>query len=93
MCASLGDEIARTLRLYGALGTEDGVGGIYLSGGSAKVPGLCPTLAEKLGVPVRFAEPFRSFNVPRNIDRDYLADSELVLTVGAGLCIRRPGDR
>ena len=92
-CISLADEIARTLRLYGIVGTEERVNGLYLSGGSAKVPGLCPLLSEKLAVPVRLAEPFRGFNVARNIDRDYLADLDLVLAVGAGLSIRRPGDK
>ena len=92
-CESLADEIARTLRLYGALGAEEGIDNIYLSGGSAKVPALPQILEHKLGVPVRLAEPFRGFNVARNIDKDYLADSELLLAVGVGLSIRRPGDK
>ncbi len=92
-CVSLADELARTFRLYGASGTEERIDSIYLSGGSAKVPGLGPILEERLDVPVRFAEPFRGFSVARNIDRDYLAEVDLLLAVGAGLSVRRPGDK
>jgi type IV pilus assembly protein PilM len=89
----LAAEISRTLSLYRAVADEEGIHKIYLSGGSAKVPGLSRILAERLGVEVELSEPFRGFNVSKNIDRDYLADSALALAVGAGLSIRRPGDK
>lgn len=92
-CDSLAEEIRRTLRLYGAMAAEEWIHSIYLSGGSAKVPGLCQFLGEKMGVPVHLAEPLRGFNVARNIDKGYLAESALVLAVGVGLAIRRPGDK
>lgn len=90
---ALVEEIARTLSLYGVVGAEEGVHRFYLSGGSARVPGLCPLFAERLGVPTDLVEPFRSFGLSKTIDRGYLADSALALAVGAGLAIRRPGDR
>ena len=90
---SLVEEIARTLSLYGVMGTEEGVHRFYLSGGGAKVPGLCPLFAERMGVPVQLSEPFRGFGMSKSIDRGYLADSALALAVGVGLSIRRPGDR
>jgi type IV pilus assembly protein PilM len=86
-------EISRTLSLYRAVADEEGIHKVYLSGGSAKVPGLSRILAERLGVEVELSEPFRGFNVSKNIDRDYLADSAPALAVGAGLSIRRPGDK
>ena len=92
-CASLAEEVSRTLNLYAGMAAEEVIHGIYLSGGSSKVLGLCPLLGERLGVPVQLAEPFRGFNVARNIDKDYLGESALVLAVGAGLSIRRPGDK
>lgn len=92
-CDSLAEEVSRTLSLYGAIAAEEGINSIYLSGGSAKVTGLCPRLEEKLGVPVKLSEPFRGFSVARNIDEDYLNESALILAVGAGLCVRRPGDK
>lgn len=92
-CQSLAEELGRTLSLYGGIGAEEGISSIYLSGGSAKVPGFCPLLEQKMGVPVRLSEPFRGFSVDRSIDKDYLSESALVLAVGAGLSIRRPGDK
>jgi type IV pilus assembly protein PilM len=92
-CDSLANEITQTLSLYGAMAVEEGIHNIYLSGGSAKVPGLCAVLEKRLGVPVQLSEPFRSFSVAKNIDMDYLTESALTLAVGAGLSVRRPGDK
>ena len=55
--------------------------------------GLRAILEERMGVPARLSEPFRAFNVHRSIDREYLLDSAPYFAVGAGLSIRRPGDR
>lgn len=92
---NLADEIRRTLSLYGAMASEEGEGirAIYVSGGSARVPGLCALLEERLGVPVNLSEPFRGFNIGKNIDRNYLVESAPLFAVGAGLSIRRPGDK
>ena len=89
----LAAEITRTLSLYRAMADEEGSHKIYLSGGSSKVPGLCRVLGERLGIEVELSEPFRGFNIAKNLDRDYLANSALALAVGAGLSIRRPGDQ
>ena len=91
----LAEEVRRTVSLYGAVPSEDGDGlkMIFLSGGSAKLVGLRALLEERMGVPVRLSEPFRGFNVSKNIDRDYLLDAAPYFAVGAGLSIRRPGDK
>jgi type IV pilus assembly protein PilM len=91
----LAEEIRRTISLYGAVPSEDsdGLKGIYLSGGGAKLAGLRGVLEESMGVPARLSEPFRAFNVHRNIDRNYLLEAAPYFAVGAGLSIRRPGDR
>jgi type IV pilus assembly protein PilM len=90
---SLAEEIRRTLSLYGAMASEEGIRTVYVSGGGAKVPGLCPVLAQILGVPVQVADPFRGFRVNKKIDPEYLAESAPLLAVGVGLAIRRPGDK
>ncbi len=89
------EEIRRTVSLYGAVGPDEdeGLKHIYLSGGSAKIPGLHTLLGERMGVPVSLAEPFRGFTVNKSIDKAYLANSAPVFAVGAGLSIRRPGDK
>ncbi len=92
---NLVEEIRRAVVLYGAVPSEEGDGlkMIYLSGGSANLLGLRALMEEKMGVPVRIAEPFRGFTVSRNIDRDYLLEAAPTFAVGAGLSIRRPGDK
>jgi len=91
----LAEEIRRTVSLYGAVPSDEGDGlkTIYLSGGGAKLIGLRTLLEERMGVPVRLSEPFRSFTVNKNIDREYLLESAPSFAVAVGLSIRRPGDR
>jgi type IV pilus assembly protein PilM len=90
---SLAEEIRRTLSLYGAVASDEGIRTIYLSGGSSQVPGLCALLEERLGIPIRLAEPFRTFTLAKNIDREYLTQQAPLFAVAAGLAIRRPGDK
>jgi type IV pilus assembly protein PilM len=90
---SLAEEVRRTLSLYGAVASDEGIRTIYLSGGSSQVPGLCALLEERLGIPIRLAEPFRTFTLGKNIDRGYLTQQAPLFAVAAGLAIRRPGDK
>ncbi len=91
----LAGEIRRTVSLYGALPSDEGDGlkTIFLSGGGAKLAGLRVLLEEHMRVPVRMSEPFRGFDIGRNIDREFLLESAPYFAVAAGLSIRRPGDR
>jgi type IV pilus assembly protein PilM len=91
----LAEEIRRTVSLYGVVPSDDvdGLKMIYLSGGGAKQIGLRALLEDRIGVPVRLSEPFKSFSINRNIDREYLLEAAPSFAVAAGLTIRRPGDR
>jgi type IV pilus assembly protein PilM len=95
MTENLVEEIRRTVSLYGTVGAEesDGLKTVYLSGGTGKLPGLRDLIEERMGVPVRLAEPFRRFTVGKNIDLRQLMDSAPLFAVGVGLSIRRPGDK
>jgi type IV pilus assembly protein PilM len=90
---SLAGDIQRTLSLYGAIASEEGIRTIYLTGGGAKVAGLTSVMEETLRVPVQLAEPFRNFRISKNIDRAFLTEVEPLLGVAVGLAIRRPGDK
>jgi type IV pilus assembly protein PilM len=90
---SLAEDIRRTLSLYGAVASEEGIRNIFLSGGGARLRGLSDVLEEKLGVPVKLADPFRGFKVDKNVNVEYLQESASQFGVGVGLAIRRPGDK
>ena len=92
---NLAEEIRRTVTLYGSVPSDEGGGlkTIYLSGGGAKVAGLREILEKSMAVPVRLVEPFRGFTVAKEIDRSFLVDASPIFAVGAGLSIRRPGDK
>jgi type IV pilus assembly protein PilM len=89
----LAEDIRRTLSLYGGVASEEGIRTIYLTGGGAKVHGLCEVLQEKLAVPVQLGDPFRGFQLDKKIDRTDLAESASQLGIGVGLAIRRPSDK
>jgi type IV pilus assembly protein PilM len=93
LCHSLVEDISRTLMLYGTMAVGEPAHTVYLSGGGAKLKPLAPLLQEKLNVPVHLAEPFRGFSLARSLDKDSLAESGIAFAVGAGLSIRRPGDK
>jgi type IV pilus assembly protein PilM len=95
MVENFADEIRRTISLYGAVPSEEGDGlrMILLSGGSAKLSGLRELLEHKMNVPVRLAEPFRGFTLSKSIDKNYLLQLAPLFAIGAGLAIRRPGDK
>ena len=90
---SLAEDIQRTLSLYGAIASEEGIRNIYLTGGGAKVVGLTSVMEERLGVPVQLAEPFRNFRVSKNLNKASLAEVAPLLGVAIGLAIRRPDDK
>lgn len=95
MAENLALEIRRTVSLYGAVPSEEGEGlkAIYLSGGSATLPGLRELLQERMDVPVQIAEPFHGFAIGKNIDPVNLVELAPLFAVSVGLSIRRPGDR
>ena len=95
MSEELAEEIRRTVSLYGGFPSDDGDGlkMLYISGGGAKLAGLRTLLEERMAVPVRLSEPFRRFTINRNIDQEFLTEAAPYFAVGAGLSIRRAGDK
>jgi cell division ATPase FtsA len=95
LARSTTDALGLRMRVTGAVPSDDndGLKAIYLSGGGAKLAGLRSLLEGTMAVPVRLTEPFRGFSVNKGIDREYLIEAAPYFAVGAGLSIRRPGDR
>ncbi|MGH7856347.1 MAG: type IV pilus assembly protein PilM [Candidatus Binatia bacterium] len=89
----LTEEIHRALSFFWTASTDESISAIYLSGGSARVPGLKELLAERLEVPVDFANPFAKVAIGRNVDRSMLERDASSFAVAVGLGVRRPGDK
>ncbi len=87
------DEIQRSLSFFWTGSTEEQIGSVYLSGGTAQLAGLASAVGTRLRVPVEVANPFRSFNIGRQVDTDFLARHAPSLAVSVGLATRRHGDK
>jgi type IV pilus assembly protein PilM len=87
------EEIQRALSFFWTAATDEPLGGIVLSGGTARTAGLSTLLAERLGCSVEVASPFRRLTVDRGVNRDLLQESGPALAVTVGLATRRPGDK
>jgi type IV pilus assembly protein PilM len=87
-------EIQRSLDFYAATSTEDTIKRIFLSGGSARVPGLTRTIRDKTGVDVEVVNAFRKVEInERQFDIAFLNEVAPMAAVAVGLALRRAGDR
>src|SRR5205823_6327135 len=57
------EEIQRALSFFWTAATDEPLGGIILSGGTARMPGLPAQLTQRLGCAVEVANPFRRLQV------------------------------
>ncbi|HET6266104.1 MAG TPA: type IV pilus assembly protein PilM [Acidobacteriota bacterium] len=84
-------DVQRTFDFFKATSTEERIDKIFLSGGSAKIPGLQKYFQEKFGAHTELLNPFRNIKL-NNIDSDYLQESAPAATVAVGLAMRKVGD-
>jgi len=87
------EEIQRALSFFWTAATDEPLGAIVLSGGSARMPGLSAELKQRLDCPVEVADPFRRVTVDRRVDRGVIEASGPALAVAVGLATRQPGDK
>ena len=87
------DEVQRGLDFAWSDAGHDQLHTIYVSGGSARLPGLVSTMATRLGVKTEIFEPFRLLDVHPSVDDVWLDRHAASFAVGVGLATRRPGDR
>lgn len=87
-------EIQRSLDFYAATSTEEEISRIFLSGGSAKVPGLLRTIQDKTGLPVEIVNAFRKIEInERDFNIPFLNEVAPMAAVAVGLAMRRAGDK
>ena len=87
------EEIQRNLSFFWTAATEEPLSAIYLSGGSAAVPGFAAQLSRRLGVPVELVDPFRRLGIDGRVDQNLIRENGPAFAVCVGLATRQPGDK
>ncbi|MGH9362165.1 MAG: pilus assembly protein PilM, partial [Thermoanaerobaculia bacterium] len=87
------EEIQRALSFFWTAATDEPLGGVVLSGGTAGTTGLSGHLTKRLGCAVEVANPFKRVHLDRGVDRTLVDASGPALAVTVGLATRRPGDK
>jgi type IV pilus assembly protein PilM len=87
-------EIQKTFDFFKATTSEDRIDQIFLSGGTAKVPGLRELLSDRFESTVEILNPFNSITYnPRSFDPDFINDIGPQAAIAVGLAVRQVGDR
>ena len=91
---TVASEIHRSLDFYLATSSEGRVSRIYLSGGTAQVASLAPTVENRIGVEVELLDPFKAISVdPKQFNLEFINRVRTAATVAVGLGLRGPNDR
>ncbi len=81
-------EVNRSLEYF-----HEDINEVVLSGGCALVKDFPKLLAEKIGVETKIMQPFKNIKIPGKFDMTYLEEVAPILSIAAGLALRRPADR
>lgn len=81
-------EVNRSLEYF-----HEEINEVVLSGGGALVKDFPKLLAEKIGVETKIMQPFKNIKIPRKFDMTYIEEVAPILSIAAGLALRRPADR
>lgn len=87
------DEIQRALTFFWTAATDESLGGVFLCGGTARMPDLTEQLKVRLDCPVEIVDPFRRMTTSASVDRGLIDEAGPALAVAVGLATRRPGDK
>ncbi|WP_245184555.1 type IV pilus assembly protein PilM [Halomonas salinarum] len=85
---TLVQQVERSLQLYYTAGRKDKVRRLMLAGGCSVIPGLKERLAEKTGMEVLNANPFRRMQVNPRINAQTLANDAPAMLTACGLAMR-----
>ena len=86
-------EIYRSFEYFKGIASEEDIDRIVLSGGAALINGLPDMMAERFGMSVEVADPFRRIIIPDKFDAAHIHDIAPIAAVAVGLAVRRVGDR
>lgn len=90
---ALAVEVQRSLDLHAASTTAEEVKKIYLTGGTSKLSGMKDLIADRVGVPVEYLDPFRKVRYDEaKFDPEYVKEISPIAAVALGLALRQLGD-
>jgi len=85
----LTSELVRSLDFYAASHAENPVQKLFLSGGTALMPGIANELEQRLGIETQILNPFSAIRASnRKFDSEYLNRIGPMMMVPAGLALR-----
>jgi type IV pilus assembly protein PilM len=82
-------EIRRSLDFFSATSADSRIERVYLSGGSAHVPGLANAFRERTGLEVELLNPLARMRPSSRFEPEFLDSLAPALGVGVGLALRR----
>jgi type IV pilus assembly protein PilM len=88
----IGGEIQKTIDFFKNTTPGEGITRMVLAGGSARVPHLRESLAERFGVPVEPLNPFNRVQIGKGISPETLDELSPSVSIAVGLASRRLGD-
>ncbi len=86
-------EITRSFDYFRDTTNYETIDELILSGGVALTDGFVSALSDRTGINAEIADPFRKINIPDSFDSEYIKSVAPLLSVAAGLAMRRSGDK
>ncbi len=86
-------ELDRSFEYFRSSVGEGDMSKIILSGGAALIKGFPEMMADRLGIEVEVADPFKNIKIPGKFDAAYIKDTASITAVAVGLALRQAGDR
>ena len=86
-------EIYRSFEYFKSSVAEEEVDEVILSGGAALIKKFPEMMAEKLGVRVELADPFKKIKIPEKLGPGNIRKIAPMGAVAVGLALRRAGDK
>ena len=86
-------EIYRSFEYFKSSVAEEEVDKVILSGGAALIKKFPEMMAEKLGMQVELADPFKKIKIPQKLGPADIRKIAPMAAVAVGLALRRAGDK
>jgi type IV pilus assembly protein PilM len=81
-------EVRRSIDFYSAANQGVQISGIYLAGGSCRIPGLQKMLEEMTGLPTDFLNPFAKITYDKKFNEQFIGAIAPLAVVPLGLALR-----